>query len=135
MKTIKKLQKPIDFDIHLKYRCINCSQDHWLSYKEASTKNFKIVCDCGLVFKVKRVSGFKLLYQKKEKNTAKKPDPVVIDAKVKISSDLLNRAVASLIKYGFTKDEASLLVSDVYVKNPVDDLNILVKQTLESLGN
>jgi hypothetical protein len=63
-KRAKKIQRPIDYDIHLKYRCKSCDQDHWLSYLEASTNNFKVVCDCGTVFKLKRVVGFTLKYQK-----------------------------------------------------------------------
>lgn len=56
MKTIKKRQKPIDKDIHLKYRCKKCGIDHWLSLREASTKNFLVVCSCGHTFKVRQVS-------------------------------------------------------------------------------
>ena len=126
MKTKKKLQKPIDQDIHIKYRCPQCSQDHWLSYKEASTINFKIVCDCGEVFKVKRVVGFQLKFK------SVKPKLVEIP---KIPVELLEKSVTLLVSYGFTKTEASELINASYINNPVDDFGTLVKQTLESLRN
>lgn len=131
MKTKKKLQKPIDQDIHLKYRCPQCSQEHWLAYRQASTINFKVVCDCGEVFKVKRVIGFRLKF-----NSIKpKPvEPIVIETP-KISLELLEKSVKLLVGYGFTKTEASDLINTSYINNPVDDFGTLVKQTLESLRN
>lgn len=106
MNKTQKLQKPIDADIHLKYRCKKCGIDHWLSFKEASTKNFKVVCYCGSVFKVKQLSGFKFKYEdslvsipiqkeekteekKKEINQSQQPEPQVTEIKPQsIDSDL-----------------------------------------------
>ncbi|NBU33513.1 hypothetical protein EB118_10355 [bacterium] len=130
-----KIQKPIDNDIHLKYRCPKCGQDHWLSYKEASTKNFKTVCYCGNVFKVKRIAGFKLKFHKPEIKTKTNTTDVSDTVQKSISEELLTKAITTLTNYGFTKSEASDIIKKSYEKNQVDDLTILVKQTLESLRN
>ena len=122
-------QKPIEHDIHLKYRCAKCGQDHWLSYLEASTKHFKIVCHCGRVFVVKRLSGFKLKYFKKP--PVKIPAPVI--DKPKIPLDLLNKSVNLLVGYGFSQPEATDLLNSSYQQNPIDDYSSLVKQTLKLL--
>ena len=133
-------QKPIEHDIHLKYRCAKCGQDHWLSYLEASTKQFKIACHCGKVFVVKRLSGFKLKYFEKPPviiPLVESVSPVVIDPpiieKPKIPVDLLNKSVTLLIGYGFTQAEAKELLNSSYEQNPIDDYASLVKQTLKLL--
>ena len=133
-------QKPIEHDIHLKYRCAKCGQDHWLSYLEASTKQFKIVCYCGTVFVVKRLSGFKLKYFKKPSviiPVVESVSPPIIEPpaieKPKIPVDLLNKSVSLLIGYGFTQTEARELLNSSYEQNPIDDYASLVKQTLKLL--
>ena len=133
-------QKPIEHDIHLKYRCAKCGQDHWLSYLEASTKQFKIACYCGKVFVVKRLSGFKLKYFEKPPviiPVVESSSPVVVDPPViekpKIPVDLLNKSVTLLIGYGFTQAEAKELLNSSYEQNPIDDYASLVKQTLKLL--
>ena len=133
-------QKPIEHDIHLKYRCAKCGQDHWLSYLEASTKQFKIACHCGKVFVVKRLSGFKLKYFEKHPviiPVVESAPPVVVDPPViekpKIPVDLLNKSVTLLIGYGFTQAEAKELLNSSYEQNPIDDYASLVKQTLKLL--
>ncbi|NBT08685.1 MAG: hypothetical protein EBS93_07000 [Chitinophagia bacterium] len=132
----KKNQKPIEYDIHLKYICKKCGQPHWLSFKEASTKNYKIVCDCNHIFKVKRVTGFKLKYDSLKINkpvyTESKP---VTKIDKSIPKDLLDTVVNSLVKLGFTVSEAKSLVTKSYSDCPTNDIGLLVKQTLESLKN
>jgi len=141
--TIEKIsQKPIDYDIHIKYKCPKCNQEHWLSYLQASTKTFKVVCSCGLLFRVKRVVGFDLKYKKKkkkpiekpleaEKNNPTTPEPVKVVNKPPV--DLIDRAVKILVGYGFTRDEAESLLIKSYEDTPVNDLTSLVKQTLEKM--
>lgn len=138
IKTLN--QKPTEHDIHLKYLCQQCGQTHWLSFLEASTKNFKIVCCCGNSFKIKRVDGFKLKYA----NIKKKPTVVqhtsdsMVSDKLKeqeVPVDLLNNCVKILIGYGYDKQESIELLSSMYRKNPVDSVSSLVKQTLASLRN
>jgi hypothetical protein len=131
-------QKPTEHDIHLKYLCSHCGETHWLSFLEASTKNFKIVCCCGNTFKVKRVDGFKLKYaNRKKKSTVVQhtTNPMVSNSltEQEIPIDLLHNCVKILIGYGYDKQESIELLSSTYRKNPVDSVSSLVKQTLASL--
>lgn len=131
MKTtqiIKKSQKPIDFDIFLKYVCPSCHNDHWIKYLAATTKNFKIVCDCGAVFRIKRVCDFKLKYEIKNKNKTS-------NNLHKIPDELLRESIRVISGYGFSKSESKELVEKAYLKNPVDTVVNLVKQSLELARN
>lgn len=65
IQKIKK-QKPIECDIHFKYLC-SCGQFHWLTYNEASTKDFFIVCDCKKKIKIKTIDTIKIKYKKPHK--------------------------------------------------------------------
>jgi hypothetical protein len=69
IKNKKKLLKPIDHDVHLKYRCPECSVDRWLSLREAQTDGFIIVCECNNVFKVRIVD--KIVVKHKDKKIKK----------------------------------------------------------------
>ena len=158
LKKKVQSQKPIEHDIHLKYKCPTCDQHHWLAFREAKTKNFKVVCDCNTVFKVKRISAFKIKYQlenksfeiEKIKNEIAPPivaapvvAPIVVPPVVapivvapvvappQIPLELLNKACKLFITYGFTQKESILLLKSSYEKNPVDDYSSLIKNTLE----
>ena len=144
LKKKVQSQKPIEHDIHLKYKCPTCDQHHWLAFREAKTKNFKVVCDCNTVFKVKRISAFKIKYQlenksfeiEKTKNEIAPPvvAPIVVPPVVappQIPLELLNKACKLFITYGFTQKESILLLKSSYEKNPVDDYSALIKNTLE----
>lgn len=143
-KKTKKNQKPIDYDIHLKYRCQNCDQDHWLSYLESSTKNFKIVCDCGTVFKIKRVIDFSIKY---EQDIEKKIDPersilvekeescIVGDSAEKsisqnIPETILQSATSILGSFGYSKTESFDMITQSYEKLKTDSVGDLVKFAL-----
>ena len=128
MKTKKiKNQKPVSVDVSLKYRCPNtdCNNEHWLFLLEAQTKNFKIVCECGTVFKPKRIDNIKILYAKKIKT--QDPD--------KIRESVISKAVPSLTSLGFSKEESLDLINKAYDKQPTDDLSFLIKNTLLELRN
>jgi late competence protein required for DNA uptake (superfamily II DNA/RNA helicase) len=128
----KSNQKPIEHDVHLKYLCKKCGQIHWLSLKESSTKNFKIVCYCGYVFSVKRTSSIKILYSKTTKTLPSKKTATTTES---IPNDLLSKAAQILVSYGFTNKEASDLISKTYSLNPTQDIASLVKQSLSILRN
>jgi hypothetical protein len=121
-------QKPIEYDVHLKYLCKKCSQIHWLSLKESSTKHFKVVCDCGNVFGVKRTSRIKILYSKVAKTSTTTKSPPIPDS-------LLSQGIGVLLSYGFTKKEASELLEKTYMLHPTQDIASLVKESLSSLRN
>ena len=138
----KKTQKPVEHDIHLRYLCPQCGDSHWLSYKEASTKNYKIVCDCNNIFMVKRILNFKLKYHNENlpKSKAKNETTNVTEQKSErkeqiIPVDILQTAVDSLLKFGFTKNEAKSLLTKIYNELPTNDIALLIKKSLESLKN
>lgn len=130
MATNKKKNKPVDYDINLKYLCPSCGDNHWLSFQEASTIDFKVVCYCGTVFTVKQIEAFKIKYTTSDSQ-------VVVEEKQKpvIPDTLLNQASEALINYGFTAKEAKELIQQAYELNPTDNYVNLVKQSLEMLRN
>lgn len=119
----KKSQKPTDFEVFLKYGCPKCGQEHWIKYLQASTKNFKVVCDCGVVFKVKQVVDFKVRYQQTSKKDHSKSN-------TSVPVDILKQCVTILTGYGLDKNEAHALISKAYNTNPVDSVVELVKHSL-----
>ncbi len=126
-KTIKheKSQKPIDFDVHLKYRCPKCNQEHWLKYLQAATKNFIVVCDCGTSFKIKTLSGFKLAYRKKKTTET--------NIKSSVSLDAIDKVTKALENYGFEKTEIREAIEKAYSKYGTESIVDLVKHTLEAM--
>jgi len=120
-----KNQKPVSVDASFKYICPNesCGYDHWLFLAETQTKNFKVVCECGCIFKPKKIDNIKILYSKKK--TKPKSDNTTTP-----SADLLNRCCNVLISYGFDKNEAYSLLQITYSKYKIDDPKTLIKQTL-----
>jgi hypothetical protein len=125
----QKSQKPVKVDTSLKYLCpnIECGCEHWLFLVEAQTKNFKVVCECGAVFRPQRIDNIKIIYSKKNKKTQSKHDT---ESKETISENLLNRCSQILISYGFEKSEALCLIQATYDKYRTDDVKTLIKQAL-----
>jgi hypothetical protein len=121
----KTNQKPIEYDIHLKYQCSKCDQNHWISYLEASTKNFKIVCCCGKIIKIIRVKSFHLEYEEQKVSLSS------VNEKEKL--DILSKAAKILVSYGYTEKQADELVIESYKENNTEDYASLVKQILESM--
>lgn len=148
MRT-KKTQKAIEIDAHLRYICKNpdCGYTHWLSLKETQTKNFKVVCGCGKVFKPKQVLKLKIIYKQKQQTKKQEmpKDNVVtsrscfvdlsaIPQQVELDVDILNKCVKILVGYGFTKTESEQLIRNSYNSNPTNDWAVLIKNTLASFG-
>jgi hypothetical protein len=139
MKTKKKNQKPIDIDGHFKYRCpkSNCGYDHWLSLKQVQIKNFKVVCDCGTVFKPRTIKRIKIVYEdiieKQPQIVEDQPKHTVVE-QIKIPIDLQKKCSTILCGYGFTSAECIELTEKAYSKNPTDDIGSLVKYIIKNLG-
>jgi hypothetical protein len=121
--------RPIDVDSHLKYRCTNtgCSQEHWISLREAKIKNFKIVCFCGTVLIPKQIKKITLVYKKKQEHTLLKKNK-------SIPQDILDKCVKVLVAYGFTSRESEDLIKQVYIQHQTDDSFFIIKQVLENIG-
>lgn len=153
---IKKNLKPIEQDIHLKYLCPNpsCCCPHWLSYKEASTKKFKVVCDCGQIFNVRRIRTLNIEYVTKKKLSTNSIDgkipgafetknDVPIDNPVKPvynepvpPKDIKQLAIEHMKNYGFSEKESSVIIDKALKENPqIDDYIILVKHSLFWINN
>lgn len=137
MKKNQKILKPIDLDLHFKYRCtdINCGCDHWISLKESQTKNFKIVCDCGCIFKPKQISKIKILYVKKNKKQTilEKDNKETVKEKEKLSVETQEQCGKLLCSYGFTESESIDLIQKAFVKNSTQDAGLLVKYIIQNL--
>lgn len=133
-KTIHKSQKPIDYEAHFKYECPekHCGFTHWISVRQAQTKGYKIVCDCGAVFKPKRIRNIKIQYvsivRKEHKATTVK------QTVKKINIDFLSQCVKVLVNYGFTDTEAREYIISAYRINPINNVIGLIKFTLEQIG-
>lgn len=141
LKTKTKNLRPIDIDGHFKYRCPNCGIDHWASFKEASTKNFIIVCDCETVFSVKRILTIDIVYSKKKK-IKEKTEPTANQKtivketieSVKIPDQTLNKATKMLVALGFMKDEAEKMLTEAYAANPTENIALLVRNAVVKIG-
>jgi hypothetical protein len=141
INKIKKAE-PVDYDAHFRYICPSndCRYDHWVSLKEAKTKNFKVVCDCGTVFSPRRIKELNILYKEKK---IKKPqvveskktinvDPIV--QKPKISVELLVKCCKLLVGYGFTKQESENLLQKAFEEQQTNNPVELVKIALKKVG-
>lgn len=145
MQIIKnKRLRPIDQDVHLKYRCPKCSVDHWLSIRETQTKGFRIVCDCGEILKVKLIEKIEIVYQvivKKEVPLEpQKPEelPEIQEEEEQeqetIPTDLLSQCCTILLGYGFDIREGENLIVSAFNEKPTYTCVDLIKQALKKFG-
>lgn len=151
-KKIKKV-KPVDADVHLKYICPNkdCSTLHWLTILEAKTKNFKVVCYCGCIFKPKQISNIKLTYIDDPVVIDKPPAPAIIKKQVESQQKqqevpqnktcnsekdfiFIQEAIETLLNFGYTKEEATRLIQEQYDKTKNKNPAQLVKLAINFFG-
>lgn len=131
-----KLQKPIKTDASFLYICPNdsCSIEHWVYLREAKTKNFKVVCYCGTVFKVKQIQSIDINYEEQKPNLQEeviKTD--VTNSNLSVPIDIEQKCVKILTEYGFTSQEAKDLLLKAYNKNQTDSPAELIKLSLQLL--
>jgi Holliday junction resolvasome RuvABC DNA-binding subunit len=133
----KQILKPIDMDLNLLYQCSdpNCNSKHWLHIREAKTKNFKIVCECGIIYIVKQIDRILVKYNKKKSSidNAQSSQTQQDAKKIELSVDILESCAKILIGYGFTKTEAISLITKTYAKHNTSDVSLLIKLSLSSL--
>lgn len=124
-----KVVKSSKIEASLLYICpnINCKIEHWLFLRESQTHNFKIVCECGTVFKPKTIKNI----------TVKYFDPIQTEIKPStkdiISNKILNQCVRILSQYGFDKTESETLIKKAHADLNTSDPAQLVKIVLQSL--
>lgn len=137
MKMTIKTQslKPISLDAQFKYKCINkdCESEHWLFLNHVQVKGFKIVCDCGNVYKIRQIEKVKIKYLQKIKKPiteSNKSSEIV----TKVEPEYLKKAYKILENYGFSNKEAIELINKVSNTNKSDNPLLLVKDALKILG-
>lgn len=133
-KTKLRSQKPIDIDVSLKYTCPNnnCKFDHWLFLREAQTKNFKIVCDCGKIFKPKRIKKIEVVYAVKE--SVKKPVDKPEESGKMEDIECVSRAINMMISLGYSKKDAQDSVIFIFKNEHISDPSVLVKKAVSHIG-
>jgi hypothetical protein len=134
MKTKLKVQKPIEIDVSLKYKCTNkdCGFDHWLFLREAKTKNFKIVCDCGTIFKPKRIQNIEVVYAIKE--SVEKPVDKPEESGKMEDIECVSRAINMMISLGYSKKDAQDSVIFIFKNEHIFDPSVLVKKAVLHIG-
>ena len=96
-------------DVHLKYICVGCQCEHWISLKENQTKDFKIVCyNCDIVIEPVKISKIDILYKNIEPKTDPKSTPKI--------NPVVEDCVSTLVDWGFDKKEARELTNDAIIK-------------------
>jgi hypothetical protein len=127
-KKIKNL-KPIELNIHIKYKCPECDVEHWLSFEEAKTKEYVIVCCCKAKLKVKPIKSIGIVYSKSK---SCKPNPQKQSQTIPIA--LLESCAKILAGYGYSSKEAKTLIEESYSRNPTDNALVIIKNILTTIG-
>lgn len=135
LKNKLKSQKPTQIDVSLKYTCPNnnCGFDHWLFLRQAKTKNFKIVCECGTIFKPKRIQNIEVVYAVKE--SVKKPiDTSECSGIIEDNPECVSRAINIMISLGYSKKDSQDNVMYFYTIEKILDPSVLVKKSISRIG-
>ena len=127
---IKNL-KPISLDAQFKYRCTNteCESEHWLFLNQVQVKGFKLVCDCGNVYKIRQITNIKTQFSKKNQKPTTESE--IVD---EVEPEYLKKAYKILETYGFSNKEAINLVNKVYDLTNQNNPLLLVKDALKIFG-
>jgi len=149
--------KPVSKDIYYEYVCPHCGCNHWINHKEACTKNFKIVCDCDIKIRPKRIVDTKIIYANAKSKKPSSPEPVEplennetsIDdtvetggghspdekvEKINLDDYVLSEASKILVGYGYEDNEADDLIRKAFELEKQNDISILVKAVLKGIG-
>ena len=137
---MKNYLKPTSADYYLKYICPKqtCKNEHWLSYKEAKVKGFKIVCDCGKIYSPLPIAKIKICYQKPKQNTFSKkeislPENPTVGESFETQAEetfeqLQNRFIETMTQLGFDdKNEILEILDQAYRVSNSHDIATLFK--------
>lgn len=132
MTTKIKSLKPIEIDAQFKYKCDNtdCGCEYWLFLNQVKVKGFKLVCDCGAVYKIRLINNVKIEFAKKKD----KENPKQSASQTNDSPEYLKKAYRILEHYGFSNKESVDMVKKVYDITGCTDPVLLVKDALKFLG-
>lgn len=136
MTTTKlKNQKPIEVDASFKYKCPSesCGNEHWLFLRQAKVKNFKIVCECGTIFKPKQIKNIEVVYSIKESLEKRVDEPVFSDT-IDEPPEYVSRAINIMVSLGYSKKDAQIHIIQVYKKDKIEDPGLLVKKAVSQIG-
>jgi Holliday junction resolvasome RuvABC DNA-binding subunit len=139
IKQKHKNIEPIEKDCSLKYLCPDCSNVHWISLREARTKNFKIVCECNTIIIPKRIKKLKTVFcQKKIKQevSLNKPKQVVIPPVPKntIQIDIQNKCIEALRGFGYCDDEIKKILPEALEASRTNHIKLVIDYLLKNLG-
>ncbi len=112
--------KPIEYDFHMKYMCPKCQYCHWVSLEEAKTEKFIIVCDCKDILKIQTIDLIKIKYKNKKQKSNKNKE--------------IDKAVSTLINYGFSKTEAQGMINEIIDKTDTTNTLDIIKLALKNFG-
>jgi hypothetical protein len=131
MTTKIKSLKPISLDAQFKYRCTSpeCESEHWLFLNQVQVKGFKLVCDCGNVYRIRQIENIKIQYSKKTQKPITESE--ILD---EVEPEYLKKAYKILENYGFSNKEAVDLVNKVYDLTNQSNPLLLVKDALKIFG-
>lgn len=99
------LLKPIRANVTWIYQCPICESELWVTYDEAKTKNYKVIC-CSEAHRIQRIRGVKV-------------SPIFNEPNLKIVSvdNLVEQEVIEMMqKLGYTKIKARRLIKQVINK-------------------
>lgn len=137
---MKNYLKPISADYYLKYICPKktCKNEHWLSYKEAKVKGFKIVCDCGKIYSPLPIAKIKICYKKPRPSTRTEkeiavPENLIVDEIADTPTEetfeqLQDRFIENMVQLGFDdKNEILEILDQAYKVSNTHDIATLFK--------
>jgi Holliday junction resolvasome RuvABC DNA-binding subunit len=92
-------------------------------------KGFKLVCDCGNVYKIRQITNIKTQFSKKNQKPTTESE--IVD---EVEPEYLKKAYKILETYGFSNKEAINLVNKVYDLTNQNNPLLLVKDALKIFG-
>lgn len=127
---------PSEVDSSLKYICPNCSNIHWISLREAKTKNFKIVCECDSIIIPKQIKKIKAIFPKKNIKNKKESAKIVIPPvpKQDIPTDILNQCIETLNNFGYEEDCIKKMLPQAINAVRTGYLKLIIDYLFKNLG-
>lgn len=131
---IKNKIKPVNYDIHLEYKCPDCATSHWLTLRESKTKGFRVVCVCDCVFSVKRINDIRIKYVSNKslrKTEVKEPEKLPHGS---AADDLYNKCMITLSQYSFSEEEMGDILKETINSGQLSTIVDIVKACVTKFG-